>query len=40
MTNHAAPQPTADSGTGDPRLHRFEDEERLWNRIPDRMETL
>ena len=34
MTNHDASQPTADSGTGDPRLHRFEDEERRPYRDP------
>ena len=34
MTNHDASQPTADSGAGDPRLHRFEDEERRPYRDP------
>ena len=34
MTNHDSPQPTAEPGRDDSRLHRFEDEERRPHRDP------
>ena len=34
MTNHDSPQPTAEPGRDDSRLHRFEDEERRPYRDP------